>query len=1237
MPVAHLSISLLGTFQVSLDGSATTLFESDKVRGLLAYLAVENSRPHRREALAALFWPDASQDKARQNLRRALYNLRQMLDPGKPESPHLQASRQTLQLDPSSDHWLDVAAFEALLEASQSHPHRSLDSCPTCVALLSQAIDLYRGDFLAGISLPESEPFEEWRLFKQEALHGQVMEALGEVAAHHQRRREYGTAARSIRRQLELEPWREEAHRQLMLVLALKGERSAALLQYETCQAILRTELGVEPARETSALRERIQAQDLQLEMIETQNPYKGLRAFAEADAPDFFGREVFVERMVGAVHSQPVTVVVGPSGSGKSSVVQAGLLPKLRSCPLAQEVVADSLNRANPMAERPSSGTGKNGESEAEGKWMTISFRPGERPLQRLAEVLVPLIEPELAQDQHALRVKMDSVAGDLRDGELRLADLVSRALRVADEHGAGTCRALLVVDQFEEIYTDCPDADSRRAFVDCLLQHRVVAADAEAGSLPFGLLISLRADFTSQALTYHLLTEAIQAGTLVLGPMTQNELRRAVEEPARSRGVVFEPGLLERLLHDAGEEPGNLPLLQFTLTLLWDQQLKGQLTHAAYGEIGGLGGALTCYADSVYEGLSPEEREGARRVLTQLVRLGRATQDTRRSATRAELRDDWQFVKKLADARLLVTDRNPAGQETVELVHEALIRHWELLRTWIEADQAFHAWHQSLREAWERWEASGRDEGALLHGIPLAEAEEWATERASDLPVREREFITASAMLRDQILAEARERHQRELERAQQLAEAEHQRAEAEHQRAQVEARARRRLRWTAIGYALVLVIALGVAIWVNLQLQVASRAQSAAKSLGLASDALMAMNQDDTDLALALSLEASRLPDPPVQALRVLAQVAHAPGTRRALAGHDGPVLDLSVSPDGRKAVSASVDRTLIVWDMTMGEAIQRMALSSDAVRAVTIGPKGRMALSGAADGSLELWDLDSGRIQQRLPGHQGAVLDVAISPDGKTALSGSEDGSLILWDLDTGAASRQLVADGAPVRSVGISPDGKTALSIAVGGAPALWDLQKGEKILHLTVEAGIQKAGPNGEAGLAEGNQSVVFGPEGTTAIALLGETVTIWNLTTGELDGVFRYDASYPQSVALSPRGDTLLLGTGDGRLVLLDLTKGAWSQEILGHEDEITAVEFMPDGRKALSASSDSTLRLWDLYRAEQRENDLSLDSLSSWITKNRYVPQLSCEQRLQYGIEPYCAGTGRPPAVDD
>ncbi len=348
--------------------------------------------------------------------------------------------------------------------------------------------------------------------------------------------------------------------------------------------------------------------------------PYRGLSAFREADAPFFHGRETFTTRLVEVMHAQPpVAVIVGSSGSGKSSAVYAGLLPRLR----------------------------------AEGSWLIAEMRPGGQPFDALAAVLLPLLEPGLSETDRLIESR--KLAGALREAAVPLVDVVARALSKAGD----TSRMLLLVDQFEELYTLCPEVETRRRFLDTLLA--AVEETCKLRPSPFVLLVTMRADFMGQALSYRPFADLLQGASLMMGPMTRDELRAAIVKPAEKQGAALEPGLVERLLDDVGEEPGNLPLLEFALTLLWERLDAGWMTHAAYDEIGRVEGALARYAEEVYQDLAEEEREGARWVFEQLVQPGEGTEDTRRVATRAEIGEErWALVQHLADRRLVVTGRD-------------------------------------------------------------------------------------------------------------------------------------------------------------------------------------------------------------------------------------------------------------------------------------------------------------------------------------------------------------------------------------------------------------------------------------------------------------------------------------------------------------------------------------------------------------------------------------------------
>lgn len=256
--MARLSLSLLGPPEVTLDGRPANGFGYNKVRALLNYLAVESGRAHPRDALVGLLWPDQPDKAARTNLRQALATLREALGDSTTSPPFLLPTRDTVQFNPASDHDLDVATFATCLAVCRSHPHRGADRCRACVARMEKAVALYRGDFLAHFSLPDSASFEEWILLKRERLRQGALEMLTHLVVHYERRGEYETTQHYIRHQIELDPWREEAHLQLMRLLAMSGQRSAALAQYENCRRALTDGLGVEPTRETTKLYEHI-------------------------------------------------------------------------------------------------------------------------------------------------------------------------------------------------------------------------------------------------------------------------------------------------------------------------------------------------------------------------------------------------------------------------------------------------------------------------------------------------------------------------------------------------------------------------------------------------------------------------------------------------------------------------------------------------------------------------------------------------------------------------------------------------------------------------------------------------------------------------------------------------------------------------------------------------------------------------------------------------------------------
>jgi len=436
--------------------------------------------------------------------------------------------------------------------------------------------------------------------------------------------------------------------------------------------------------------------------------PYRGLFHFSPKDADVFFGREEFVEELFTATQNHKLIPVLGASGSGKSSVVLAGLVPKLQQ----------------------------------EGHWLFTHFRPGSEPFHALAQALVPLYQPDknATEQMHQAR----QLAEYFVNGNLPLQDVFSQITRNYPHH-----RVLLIADQFEELYTLCKQQEIRRSFLDTLLACFKSSPDNNTV-----LVTTMRADFLGNVLSYPPTADVVRNASLkLIRSMNHEELSQVIEKPAEKLGVNFEPGLVQRILDDVEDEPGNLPLLEFALTQLWQGRRGKQLTHGAYEKIGQVQGALARHADENYRQLKASEQEQVRRIFIQLVRPGEGTEDTRRLATKGELGETtWELVKKLADARLVVTSRNAEEQETVEVVHEALIRNWGELRRWMETERNFRAWQERLRVVMYQWQQTQLDKGALLRGKSLTEAKEKLQERREDLGKSEQEFIQASVKLRNQ-----------------------------------------------------------------------------------------------------------------------------------------------------------------------------------------------------------------------------------------------------------------------------------------------------------------------------------------------------------------------------------------------------------------------------------------------------------------------------------------------------
>jgi DNA-binding SARP family transcriptional activator/WD40 repeat protein len=1201
--VPDLKLHFLGRPAIEVDGEAVEIVNRKAV-ALLAYLAATGER-HSRDVLATLLWPEHDQTRARANLRRSLWQLNRS-----PVAPALDADADSVGLAPEASS--DVAALRRLLDGIE----RADEGDVAAVADLAEAAELYRGDLLADFHLPDTAEFESWVSALRERLRERLVAALSLLTERALAANQPQRGLRYARRQIEIDPLHEAAHRQLMTALAHGGRRAAALAQFEALRALLDDELGVEPAAETVELARLLREEgggggaapsaadraDVGAAVDETAttvrgaagvvpsplptaerdlpaSPYRGLFAFREEDAPLFFGREGFAERLEEMVRTRSLVAVVGPSGSGKSSVVHAGLLARLR----------------------------------AEGRWRIATFRPGPRPFQALAEALLPHLETGLTAT--AQLVETHRLAAALSGGDLTLMDVVDRALRLHPD----AARFALVGDQFEELYTLVADGGERSRFLDVLSE---AVFDQQYRDDPrLALIPTLRADFLGRALRHRSFADALQGADVKLGPMTRAELGRAIERPAALRGAIFEPGLVGRILDDVGGEPGNLPLLEFALATLWERLLGGALTHEAYDAVGRVDGALARHADAVLERLDPDDRARVQRIFVQVVRPGEGTEDTRRLATRAELGDaDWGLVRRLADARLLVTGRDPEGTETVEVVHEALIRGWERLRTWMEGDRAFRVWQERLRAAIRQWEASDRDGGALLRGVALTTAEGWLDERPEQLSEAEVAFVGAGVAQREAAEAErARQRRERE--------------------------RLRRRLTGV-LGVGLTVAVVL-VAL-AGLQWRDAARQRDAARlavSRQLSAQA-QALADERFDLAALLGVEAVRmvpseggegalravLDDDAVPeeirwiegAGRNFNTVYSANGRFVAFLGELGTVIVdrlerssrfvpapprligaefsrvvngvFGLSDDGTLLALPVIDGvTLVDLDAEEVQGIRGLGLPA------TLGPNqvdptspqllfsaDGATLAWYSDVGIVFWDLASGRTLSSLRfGDPIVVGGAALSPDG-TLFAYPDGGRVIVREVDSSVAVTTLPSDFQWIWNVHFSADGGALALLSSDGGIEFWlGLEREGRAWFGGRERLWQRSGIHER--IITGATLSADGRFGYSSDA--GGDVAHWELATGRVLGRLRGLASTQGTgLTLLDDGATLVAQA------ILDAALAA-PMQLDGHTDPLSDLRFLPSG-ELLSIDNGAVVHLWSVDGRSLASADLPTDT---------------------------------------
>jgi WD40 repeat protein/energy-coupling factor transporter ATP-binding protein EcfA2 len=924
---------------------------------------------------------------------------------------------------------------------------------------------------------------------------------------------------------------------------------------------------------------------------VEGVSPYRGLQFFDVEDARFFFGREALtqwlLDKLRPASAENRFLAIVGPSGSGKSSLARAGLLASLKK----GDAIAGSQD------------------------WPVAVCKPGAQPLESLAVALTS-----------AARLD-SSPLGLIRDfgADARTLHLNTR---LALHDAPSERRFVILVDQFEEVFTLCSDEAQRRVLIDNLL-HAATAAEGRTV-----IVLTLRADFYGRCAAYPNLAAAVSDRQILVGAMTREELRRAIERPALLAGCELEAGLVDLLLEEVEGQPGSLPLLQHALLQLWDRRKGRRLTVEAYREIGGVEGALEKYAEGVYGDLPEAEKEVCHQVLLRLVQIGEGTVPTRRRLFLEELkpvnetgaRAVEHVIHKLANARLLTTgdDKNP----TVELSHEALTTGWKKLTEWIETDREALLVRRQLDDAVEDWIANGREPSYLYRGARLAQAEKWAASRSASLNRPEREFLDASLALRS-------EERRQEKTQSQRL----------------------KRLAAGVVAGLVLTVLAGSTGVWLwriwQRQMKILAAHNVAEK--------VQSVFPNRPSLGLLLAAESVRV----LQRAGEPNTVAEEEALRWALGQSGGRALEsgrvtaVTQTADRRFLVTAGVDATARIWDLTAKEPATSgrvlTSLDEGTVSALALTTDRRWLLTRVTSGAehhLFLRDLNSQEDRRSLPDEDWLDTSDPFSPDGRWLIT-NQTGKAILRDLQTRTVHDLKTED---LRAAAYSPDGRWLATASSGNPVALRDLRSANPTIPV-------RTLPWSEDPL----ESLAFGPDGYWLAASAGDgSARVWRLNPGDPPGapvVYRGCKFKGRSrVSLGPKNEWLVLEgdrgacmrererlpvlanmwietrkvafSADGRwhlhapqrgtVVFTDLKKSVGTPRMFIAGGQVEPIRFTgssPDSRWIVIQGDDEPPRLWDTYRgvalaevepetvAEVGSSVLAISPDGRWLADGRDV----------------------------
>lgn len=885
---------------------------------------------------------------------------------------------------------------------------------------------------------------------------------------------------------------------------------------------------GVRAAPESAEWFERLMAAVLgEVEHPLEQNPFFGLRAIDESRSHLFFGRKRETDDLIDKLGQAPLVMVVGDSGSGKSSLVRAGLVPKFRGGALAE----------------------LRGKRPGEEIWHVVVMQPRSEPLRQLAEAIY-----EVSRSLGVPAKDRDAFAEWARSGDpIR----VERALRC--DLPRERVHLLLVVDQFEELWTSTPTL-AREQFVDLLLA--LTAADEGR----VRVVLTMRQDYVNlcseiEALHSHLKAHDRRA-RFDLRRMDDQSLQLVVSEPLRLAGIAENArnSLARLVTSGVGERAGDLALVQMALTEAWNVRgdCKGDL-QAAYTMVGGVEGALAKAAEKIRSEQSEEDRSHIDAILIRLVQLGDTGGATRRVATRDEFDDArWSWVQFLAEERgkRLVLLGSIEQAPTVEIAHEALVTAWPHLQSTLQRDAAHKRVFDALISKAKAWHPASPEEKSqrLASGAELAAFERLKAARPSWLSAVESEFVIVSRGA-----VERRTRRER------------------------LKARAIAAL--AAVGFGLALAASL-FAIDAREAKRVAER--TAAEADLAARRATEAEISADRNAAEVLAETARHWVGGPRRAVLRLGEAYQREPTdlrirfwlpralqqidalQLTLEGHRGSLRSASFSDDGTRILTAGSDGTVSLWHRRTGERLAIFDAHRNGVDDASFSREGERILTTGADRKARLWDGSSGAPLATLTGHDGPVYFAAFSRRGDRIVTTGSDNTARLWDAKTGQLLHTLIGHVEPVYRAAFGADDRRVVTAGRDGRVKVWNAQTGKLIYS------------------REGHQSPVralsFSGDGKRIVTTTASWETfLWDAETGKritsLDG----HSGVVYSVAISGDGTRILTAANDPTVKLWDAATGKLRASLTGHIGRVYSAAFSPDGLRVVTTGSDRTTRLWE------------------------------------------------------